>query len=160
MRVIRRGALAAALALALAGCGVQPTGVIGAGEPASGLTRGLRLYYVSSSGLRAVPLIDREFGKDFGSILKLLFLPPEGFVNLLQLNGFSVSAEGAQVTVHIDGSYGATGRDLGTGQMVCTLTSALSVADPKVDSDKIKITLTPTQGPTQGPYRCADYFVP
>ncbi|PZT77949.1 hypothetical protein DNK56_20535 [Streptomyces sp. AC1-42W] len=157
---MRRGAPAAALALALsvAGCGVQPTGVIGAGEPASGLTRGLRLYYVSSSGLRAVPLIDREVGENFGGVLKLLFQPPEGFVNLLQLNGYEVSAKGSRITVHIEGTYGGTGRDLGTGQMVCTLTSALSVADPKVDSEKVEVTLTPTQGPTQGPYRCADYF--
>lgn len=48
----RRGAVAAALGIAgiaLAGCGVQPSGAVGAGEPASGLTRGMRLYFASGS---------------------------------------------------------------------------------------------------------------
>lgn len=57
---VRQGIVVAALGIALMGCGVQPTGVIGAGEPASGLTRGMRLYFASDSGLRGVPLLDRE----------------------------------------------------------------------------------------------------
>ncbi|MCW5250753.1 MULTISPECIES: hypothetical protein [unclassified Streptomyces] len=157
--MIRRGVLAAVLGIVLMGCGVQPTGVIGAGEPASGLTRGMRLYYVSSSGLRAVPLVDREIGKDIGWVLKLLLEPPEGLVNLLQLGGYTVSARGARVTVEIDGTYGGTGLDLGTGQMVCTLASARSVVAPEVGSDEVEVTLSPSSGPEQGPYRCADYFV-
>ncbi|MEU0922110.1 hypothetical protein [Streptomyces cyaneofuscatus] len=65
MRVQRGAVVLAVLAVLgalLAGCGVgvRPTGVIGAGEPASGLTRGARLYFASGSGLRAVPLIDRD----------------------------------------------------------------------------------------------------
>ncbi|MGW2658965.1 GerMN domain-containing protein [Streptomyces sp. NPDC001478] len=159
MRIVRQGLLAAALGIALMACGVRPTGVIGAGEPASGLTRGMRLYYVASSGLRPVPLIDREIGPNIGGVLKLLLDPPEGLVNLLQLGGYTVSVRGARVTVEIDGSYGGTGRDLGTGQLVCTLASARSVSAPGIDSDEVEVVLSPSQGPEQGPYRCADYFV-
>ena len=50
----RLAGVVAALGIVLAGCGVPPTGVVGAGEPASGLTHGARLYFASASGLRAV----------------------------------------------------------------------------------------------------------
>lgn len=68
---IRQGIVVAALGGALVACGVQPTGVVEAGEPASGPTRGMRLYYASAAGLRAVPLLDQEI-KDLISVLKLL----------------------------------------------------------------------------------------
>ncbi len=67
--------MVAALGIALMGCGVQPTGAIGAGEAASGLTRGMRLYFASDSGLRAVPLLDREV-KDLNAVVKLLAAGP------------------------------------------------------------------------------------
>ncbi|MFE5093085.1 hypothetical protein ACFRCI_22665 [Streptomyces sp. NPDC056638] len=144
------------------GCGVQPTGVIGAGEPASGLTRGMRLYYASASGLRAVPLLDKEV-KDLNAVVKLLLSGPpaeqrDGLTSLVQLPGFSVTGTGTRVTVRLDGPYAESGRDQGTGQLVCTLARAQSVLDPKVRTDDVEVTLRPSEGPALGPYRCAEFL--
>ncbi|MFD0153916.1 GerMN domain-containing protein [Streptomyces sp. NPDC055721] len=164
---VRRGIAVTALAtagLALAGCGVQPTGVIGAGEPASGLTRGMRLYYASDSGLRGVPLLDREL-KDLNSVMKLLAQGPgpaeqrDGLTSLVQeLGGYSVSGTGARVTIRMERAYPLSGRDQGTGQLVCTLARAQSVLDPKVRADDVEVTVRPAEGPVLGPYRCAEFL--
>ncbi|MFF3392679.1 hypothetical protein ACFYW1_17350 [Streptomyces sp. NPDC002669] len=149
---------AAVLGAVLVGCGVQPTGVIGAGEPASGLTRGMRLYYASAAGLRAVPLIDQEVG-DLAGVLKLLGQePPEGLISLVRLGGYSATGSGTRVTVSIEGLYGGSGHDQGTGQVVCTLARAQSVLEPKVGADDVEVTLRPSEGAALGPYRCADFL--
>jgi hypothetical protein len=160
---VRQGVVVAALGIALIGCGVQPTGVIGAGEPASGLTRGVRLYFASDSGLRGVPLLDREV-KDLNTVVKLLAVGPppaeqrDGLTSLVQLGGYSVTGTGTRVTVRLDGPYAATGRDQGTGQLVCTLARAQSVLDPKVRTDDVEVTLRPSEGAALGPYRCAEFL--
>ncbi|MFF2961000.1 hypothetical protein ACFVT1_19270 [Streptomyces sp. NPDC057963] len=160
---VRQGGVAVALGLiALMGCGVQPTGVIGAGEPASGLTRGMRLYYVSAGGLRGV-LLDREVTELNGAV-KLLGQDPspaqrrDGLTSLVRLGGYEVTGTGTRVTVRIDGPYTETGRDLGTGQLVCTLARAQSVLDPKVRADDVEVTLRPSEGAALGPYRCAEFL--
>ncbi|GLF99440.1 hypothetical protein [Streptomyces yaizuensis] len=64
----------AALLLAT-GCGVRPTGVLDGGDPAGGLTKGMRLYFVSPTGrLEAVPRPDIEPSKagDPAGVIKLL----------------------------------------------------------------------------------------
>ncbi|MCX5339852.1 hypothetical protein [Streptomyces atratus] len=161
---VRQGVVVATLATALVGCGVQPTGVIGAGEPASGLTRGIRLYYASDNGLRAVPLPDKEI-KDLDAVMKLLAVGPspaeqrDGLTSLVQqLGGYSVTGTGTRVTVHLDGPYAESGRDQGTGQLVCTLARAQSVLDPKVRTDDVEVTLRPSEGAALGPYRCAEFL--
>ncbi|MFE7586347.1 hypothetical protein ACFU5Y_32800 [Streptomyces gardneri] len=161
---VRRGVTVALLGLVLVGCGVQPTGVIGAGEPASGLTRGMRLYYASDSGLRGVPLLDRRL-QDLNSVVKLLAQGPgpaeqrDGLTSLVQeLGGYTVSGSGARVTIHMEGSYPLSGRDQGTGQLVCTLARAQSVLDPKVEADDVEVSVRPTEGAVLGPYRCAEFL--
>ncbi|WP_030969424.1 GerMN domain-containing protein [Streptomyces sp. NRRL S-1824] len=160
---VRQAGVVAALGLALMGCGVQPTGVTGAGEPASGLTRGMRLYFASDSGLRGVPLLDREV-KDLNAVVKLLAEGPppaeqrDGLTSLVQLGGYSVTGTGTRVTVRLDGPYALTGRDQGTGQVVCTLARAQSVLDPKVRADDVEVTLRPSDGASLGPYRCAEFL--
>ncbi|MGW2083943.1 GerMN domain-containing protein [Streptomyces sp. NPDC001880] len=159
---LRQGIAVAVLGAALLGCGVQPTGVIGAGEPASGLTRGMRLYYASAGGLRAVPLIDQEFD-DLNSVLKLLAMrtPPAeqgGLTSLVHIGGYSATGSGSRVTLWLDGVYEESGRDLGTGQLVCTLARAQSVLEPKVRTDDVEVTLRPSEGPALGPYRCAEFL--
>ncbi|MFJ9434193.1 hypothetical protein ACIRQY_31680 [Streptomyces sp. NPDC101490] len=162
MSVRRRGAVAA-LGIALVGCGVQPTGVIGAGEPATGLTRGVRLYYASGSGLRAVPAVDQRI-ENLGSVLKMLAvgLPPveqrDGLTNLVEIGGYTVSGRGTEVTLWLADPYRATGRDQGTGQLVCTLARAQSVLDPRVRAEDVEVTLRPDEGPSFGPYRCAEFL--
>ncbi|MFD9485409.1 hypothetical protein [Streptomyces sp. NPDC059991] len=158
--------MAAALGIAgtvLVGCGVQPSGVVGAGEPASGLTRGMRLYFASDSGLRGVPLLDREV-KDLNTVVKLLAVGPppaeqrDGLTSLVQLGGYTVTGTGTHVTMHVEGPYAMSGRDQGTGQLVCTLARAQSVLDPKTRADDVVVTLRPEQGAALGPYRCAEFL--
>ncbi|MFD4996527.1 hypothetical protein [Streptomyces buecherae] len=150
------------LVLGLAGCGVQPTGVVDAGEPASGLTRGMRLYYASEGGLRAVPLLDREV-TELNSVIKLLAQGPpaaeqrDGLTSLVQLNGASATGSGSRVTVRYEGPYPADGRDLGTGQLVCTMARAQAVLDPEVRTDDVEVTIRPSDGDPLGPYRCAEF---
>jgi hypothetical protein len=71
-------ALAAPAALLLAGCGVQPSGVTGAGEAPTGVAPGVTLYFVGAhGGLRPQP---RETGH-LGTIpeaLALLLTGPGG----------------------------------------------------------------------------------
>ncbi|MFI5745835.1 hypothetical protein ACIBBE_07860 [Streptomyces sp. NPDC051644] len=160
---VRQGVVVAALGIALMGCGVQPTGVIGAGEPASGPTRGMRLYFASDSGLRGVPLLDKEV-KDLNAVVKLLAAGPppaeqrNGLTSLVQLGGYSVTGTGTRVTVRLDGPYAESGRDQGTGQLVCTLARAQSVLDPKVRTDDVEVTLRPSGSAALGPYRCAEFL--
>ncbi|MFK8907157.1 hypothetical protein [Streptomyces sp. YS-3] len=161
---LRRGAALVGIAgLALAGCGVQPSGVVGAGEPASGLTRGMRLYFASDSGLRGVPLLDRQVN-DLNTVVKLLAVGPppaeqrDGLTSLVQLGGYTVTGAGARVTVRLDGPYALSGRDQGTGQLVCTLARAQSVLDPNTRADDVQVTLRPDGGAALGPYRCAEFL--
>lgn len=163
MRVRQRVSVGA-LGLALMGCGVQPTGVIGAGESASGPTRGVRMYYASASGLRGVPtMLDQEF-ENLSGVMKMFFQGPsadqrrDGLTNLLELPGFQVSGTGTRVTVSLDGPYAGTGRDQGTGQLVCTLARAQSVFDPKVRTDDVEVTVRQPDSADLGPYRCAEFL--
>ncbi|MCX4658693.1 GerMN domain-containing protein [Streptomyces uncialis] len=162
MRVRQRVSVGA-LGLALMGCGVQPTGVIGTGESASGPTRGVRMYYASASGLRGVPTRHQEFDSLSG-VMKLFFQGPsadqrrDGLTNLLELPGFQVSGTGTRVTVRLEDSYAGTGRDQGTGQLVCTLARAQSVLDPKVRTDDVEVTVRQPDSADLGPYRCAEFL--
>ncbi|WP_335936378.1 hypothetical protein [Streptomyces sp. PTD5-9] len=159
----RSAGVVAALGIVLAGCGVQPTGVVGAGEPASGLTHGARLYFASAGGLRAVPVGDREI-KNLSAVVKLLLLGPppgdraDGLTSFVELPGFSATGTGTRVTLRLDGVYAGTGRDQGTGQLVCTLARAQSVLAPDVRTDDVEVTLRPSGSPALGPYRCAEFL--
>ncbi|MFI9115955.1 hypothetical protein [Streptomyces venezuelae] len=160
---VRAGVLLGVLGTALVGCGVQPTGVIGAGEPATGLTRGVRLYFASDAGLRSVPVLDREV-TDLNSVVKLLAAGPppaerrDGLTNLVDIGGYTVTGRGTGVTVRLEEPYPGSGRDQGTGQLVCSLARAQSVLDPKVRADDVRVTLVPPEGPGLGPYRCAEFL--
>ncbi|MFF2405320.1 hypothetical protein [Streptomyces sp. NPDC058092] len=161
---VRQAGVVAALGIALMGCGVQPTGVMDAGEPASGPTRGMRLYFASDSGLRAVPLLDREVD-NLDAVVKLLLAEGpslaaqrDGLTSLVHLDGFSATGTDTRVTLRLDGPYAETARDLGTGQLVCTLARAQSVLDPKVRTDDVEVTLRPSEGAALGPYRCAEFL--
>ncbi|MFE4366795.1 hypothetical protein ACFRMN_00810 [Streptomyces sp. NPDC056835] len=74
------------------------------------------------------------------------------------LDGCTVTGTGTRVTVHLDGRYTESGRDQGTGQLVCTPARAQSVLDPKVRTDDVEVTPRPSDGPALGPYRCAEFL--
>ncbi|MDT0489898.1 GerMN domain-containing protein [Streptomyces sp. NPDC012600] len=163
---VRQGVVLAVLGSVLVGCGVgvRPTGVIDAGEPASGLTRGARLYFASGSGLRAVPLIDKDV-RDLAAVMKLLAQGPsaaerrEGLTTLIQGVGhYEVTGDRSRVTVRLKGPYWASERDQATGQLVCTLASFQSVQEAAVRADDVEVTVRPGEGPVLGPLRCAEFL--
>lgn len=158
------GALAA-LALTLAGCGVPPTGVIGAGDPATGLTKGLRIYFVSSAG--RLEGVSRPGVKidELGDVLKFLIAGPteaeqnRGLTSLVGGLSFDVTADGARVTASSPQATAADSRrdDLLNGQLVCTLARAQSVLHPEIPPDDVQVTLNGAGRPT-GPYRCSQFL--
>ncbi|MFE9664373.1 hypothetical protein [Streptomyces sp. NPDC005955] len=155
----RQGLVAAVLGAALVGCGVQPTGVVDAGEPAAGLSRGMRLYYESDTGLRAVPMLDRKI-EALDWVVKLLLSPPpvgqgDGLTTLVVMPGpYSATGTGKRVTLHMEGLYPGDGK----GQLVCSLARAQSVLEPKVRAAEVEVTLKPSEGAALGPHRCAEFL--
>ncbi|MFD3943877.1 hypothetical protein [Streptomyces sp. NPDC058579] len=153
------------LALAAVSCGVQPSGVIGAGEPPTGLTKGLRLYYVSGSGnLEGVSRPDLEI-TELGAALKLLVAGPtepeqeRGLTTLVSSISYQVTGEATRVTLRSPGSaFSGTRRDdLVNGQLVCTLARAQSVLHPRIHPDDVEVTLV-GDGEPVGPYRCSQFM--
>ncbi|MCM2389784.1 hypothetical protein [Streptomyces albipurpureus] len=160
---VRPVLLITALGSALMGCGVQPTGVVDAGGPASGLTSGMRLYFASDSGLRGVSLLDRKT-ESLGGVMKRLAEGPspsevrDGLSSAYRIGGYTVTGKGTRVTLRLEGGYAGTGSDQGTGQLVCTLSRAQSVLDSTVRADEVEVTLRPSEGAVLGPYRCAEFL--
>ncbi|MCF3131871.1 GerMN domain-containing protein [Streptomyces olivochromogenes] len=148
---------------AVAGCGVQPTGVVDAGEPAAGLTKGMRIYFASDTGLRGVSRPDREV-TELGSAVKLLVAGPNaseqksGLTNLVEPTGtYTATGHGKQVTLDMPGTLLSPDNRLLNGQLVCSLARAQSLLEPDIRPDDVQVTLKPDGRPL-GPYRCS-YFL-
>ncbi|MBH5337438.1 hypothetical protein IHE55_22810 [Streptomyces pactum] len=153
-----------ALTTALAGCGVRPTGVLDAGEPAGGLGRGMRLYFASDDGLQPVPRPDVRLTSLDGA-LKLLIGGPSasereaGLTNLVDWLA-TIDARAAapdRVTVHLTDGEGPVEPDLSVGQLVCTLARAQSLLRGS-RPDRVRVTLVHTSGRSLGPYRCPQFL--
>ncbi|MFJ4685217.1 hypothetical protein [Streptomyces sp. NPDC088789] len=125
----------------LAGCGVRPTGVLDGGESAGGLTKGLRLYFVSQSGrLEAVsrPGVEVSRLTDPRSVLKFLLEGPTqaereaGLSTLLDRAEYDVTVKGETVAVTIGGRIldpsSLEDRNL-TGQLVCSVARVRAMTD-------------------------------
>ncbi len=158
------GAVALALA-ATAGCGVQPTGVVDGGEPASGLTKDLRIYYVRGSGLQGVTRPDVSI-KELGAVLKLLAQEPtraeeeRGLTNLVRLGSYWTTSGGHRITLHAPGASFTTERDrLPNGQLVCSLARAQSYLHRKeaIRPDDVRVSLDDGER-TSGPYQCSQFL--
>ncbi|MEU6557122.1 hypothetical protein ABZ915_43830 [Streptomyces sp. NPDC046915] len=153
------------LLAAVTGCGVQPTGVIDAGEPTSGLTKGMRVYFASDTGLRGVSRPDREV-TELGSTIKLLIAGPNaseqhsGLTNLVESAGTcTATGHGKQVTLDMPGTLLSAGNRLLNGQLVCSPARAQSVLEPDVRPDDVQVTLKPDGDPL-GPYECSYFPTP
>ncbi|MFI6818071.1 hypothetical protein ACIBG7_37150 [Nonomuraea sp. NPDC050328] len=146
---------AALLLLTVAACGIAPTGVVDAGEPARGFTEGSHLYFVRDNHL--VPV-----GRPDGP------LTAAEAVNLLRAGPTDKERERALDThlpanlpLRVDEtSYTVTGGQvsqatrlphLATGQLVCTIAAA-TAAQRRVPVDTVRVTV-----PEGGTRRCADY---
>lgn len=166
-------ALTALAAVLLTGCGVRPTGVLDGGEAAGGLTKGLRLYFVSQAGrLEGVarPGIPASRVTDPKAVIKYLLVGPvdserdAGLTTLLGDDGsYDATVDGDRVTVHIP-----AGALLGSpvenrnlkGQLVCSIARARAMADTSgtTQTDDIRITLRPRADARPGTYVCSDFL--
>ena len=152
---------AAALMLLVAaavGCGVQPTGVLDAGQPPTGL----RLYFASEKGLRAVPRLGKPTNLD--SVIKLLTVGPttteqnNGLTNLVEPKGpHRATGDGTRITLTMPRPRLGTDNQLLNGQLVCTPAHAHAVLHPDIHPDDVNVTLTTDNTPL-GPYRCANFL--
>ncbi|MEV7280061.1 hypothetical protein [Streptomyces sp. NPDC093111] len=159
-------ALAALLAAVLtSSCGVQPSGVIGAGEPPTGLTKGLRLYFVSPTGhLEGVSRPDVRI-TELDAALKLLAAGPtdpeleRGLTTLVRQLPYDATGTGTRVTLSSPGTTFSGNRrdDLVNGQLVCTLARAQSALHPTIRPDDVQVTLN-GEGRPLGPYRCSQFM--
>ncbi|GAA3488085.1 hypothetical protein [Streptomyces cremeus] len=164
-RVRLPAVVAVACALLLGACGVQPTGVIAGGEPATGLTKGLRLYFVSKAGrLEGVSRPDAQPLRELPAALKLLALGPDeaerkrGLTSPLGMPpSYDVTGSGARVVLRSPKTFFADGlNELATGQLVCTLARAQSLLAKGVRPDDVQVTFEGRE--TVGPYRCGSYL--
>lgn len=166
-------ALAALAAVLLTGCGVRPTGVLDGGEAPGGLTKGLRLYFVSQAGrLEGVarPGIPASRVTDPKTVIKYLLVGPvdserdAGLTTLLGDDGsYDATVDDGRVTVHIPaGALSGSpveNRNL-KGQLVCSIARARAMADAKgtTRTDDIRITLRPRADARPGTYVCSDFL--
>ncbi|MER5299370.1 hypothetical protein ABT039_07865 [Streptomyces lasiicapitis] len=156
----------------LAGCGVRPTGVLDGGEAAGGLTKGLRLYFVSQTGrLEAVsrPEIPAYKVTDPNGVIKLLGSGPtdaeraSGLTTMLGTGAqYRATVAGNAVTVHVpmaDLSHSAVDDRNLMGQLVCSIARARAVADDKgtTRADDIRVTLRPQSGRSKS-HVCSDFL--
>ncbi|WJV47937.1 GerMN domain-containing protein [Streptomyces flavofungini] len=172
-RAARGVVLTTLAALLLAGCGVRPTGVLDGGEAAGGLTKGLRLYFVSQAGrLEGVsrPSIPATRFTDPKSVIKLLLNGPakpelaNGLTTLLGSDGsYDATVAGGRVTVHVpQGELSGTpveNRNL-IGQLVCSIARARAMADTNgtTRTDDIRVTIRPRGDARPGTYVCSDFL--
>lgn len=158
-----------AVALLISGCGIPSTGVVRAGEPATGITAGLRIYFVSDGRLRGMP-DDRRITNLAGAI-KLLQAGPETaktsntgapaaqsgkLISRLVITGSSeVAGRRGSVTVNLPETDSGQLSGLAMGQLVCTLASADSVLYGGSPAD-VEVTIKASRK-RDGPYLCSQF---
>ncbi|GAA3202340.1 hypothetical protein [Actinocorallia longicatena] len=94
------------LLVALAGCGIRPTGVVDAGGPAAGIARGPRLFFFQDGRLVSQVRPTGRLGELSDSVIELLKGPPAGMTTELPGRLRFVSADdgdGAGVVVRFTG---------------------------------------------------------
>ncbi|BDM70006.1 hypothetical protein HEK616_34930 [Streptomyces nigrescens] len=163
MKAKRTLTFGALLLSVVAGCGIRPTGVIDAGEPVTGLTKGMRIYFASDTGLRGVSRPDLKL-HSLDAVIKLLVAGPNaseqksGLTNLVAFDGsYHVSGDAHRVTLDAQDTYLSPDARLRNGQLVCSLARAQAALHPKLRPDDIQVTLR-ARGDSLGPYACS-YFL-
>ena len=155
-RAVRPALLLLAGALLLGACGIPTTGVVGSGEPATGVRSTITLYFTGKRGLVAVPRrIPQRPG--VAAAVRLLFQGPTrselsvGMGSLLRKlkKDPTVRADGAKVSIELrfddPADYPATVKPLigdALAQVVCTAAGARHAEDPDVESVEVVIKAT------------------
>ncbi|MEV4250066.1 hypothetical protein AB0J63_42510 [Streptosporangium canum] len=142
--------------MVLTGCGVAPTGVISGGEPPSGVGRGLRLYFVTDTGLRGVSRPEQHL-RELDAVVKLLMAGPNraearaGLSTAVQVEGaFSVVAGKNSATLRLATPQAFS--PTATGQLVCSLAKGHALLKGG-GPDQVAVTLAGA-----GPYRCSQFI--
>ncbi|MEU5159476.1 hypothetical protein AB0G74_07680 [Streptomyces sp. NPDC020875] len=167
--------LTALLTVLLTGCGVRPTGVLDGGEAPGGLTKGMRLYFVSPTGrLEAVPRpeLTAEDLSFPGTVIKMLTIGPvgaerqAGLVTLVRPDSYEdrydARFDGDSVSIDIPqpelSPTDARDRNL-MGQLVCSFARARAVTEGSgaKRTDDIRVTVRSPDS-RLGPYVCSDFL--
>ncbi|MEV0741491.1 hypothetical protein AB0I51_37440 [Streptomyces sp. NPDC050549] len=155
-RAVRPALLLLAGALLLGACGIPTTGVVGSGEPGTGVRSTVTLYFTGKGGLVAVPRrIPQRPGVE--AAVRLLFQGPtrpelsRGVGSLLRKlkKDPTVRADGAEVSIELrfddPADFPGTVKPLfgnALAQVVCTAAGALHAEDPHVASVEVVIKAT------------------
>ncbi|NEA65610.1 hypothetical protein [Streptomyces sp. SID12488] len=151
-----RPALLLASALLLGACGIPTTGVVGSGEPATGIRSTVTLYFPGKGGLTPVP---RRTPQRPGveAAIRLLFRGPTsseqrvGMVSLLPklTKDPTVRADGAKVSIELGfdnrEDFATAAKALSgdaLAQLACTAVSARHAEDPDVESVEVAMKAT------------------
>lgn len=141
-----RAALPALAAVLLSGCGIPSTGVVEAGDPATGLRPLTLVYFVQDGALIPVARSTVEpAGVDMA--VKLLAEGPAGPERLdgvttdLPLPIFfrSVRVQATGVSIEISGDARPLSR-IAVRQLVCTATTARRITEPQADPAQVTVT--------------------
>lgn len=150
------------LALAAVGCGIRPTGVTAGGTAPSGISKSMRIYFVSDTGLRGVSRPGTKVNH-FQLAYRLLVDGPteeeraDGLANLVRPDKWlDVTADHGNVTVKTPGYTAESPGDQSTGQLVCTFARA-EVLLHGTRPDKVQVTLV-TGKERAGPYQCQQFL--
>ncbi|GLF99441.1 hypothetical protein [Streptomyces yaizuensis] len=160
-----------AAALLTTGCGVPPTGVLDGGDPAGGLTQGMRLYFVSHTGrLKPVPRpdIDPSELKDPGDVIELLGDGPSeteratGLTTLVPQGPYAYTPDWKNLSIrfpaHMIDPSSVEGRNL-MGQLVCSIARGRILADGdetrRMDDVPVRVA---GRWEEREPYVCSDFL--
>lgn len=125
-----------AASLVLAACGVPTSGVIQAGDPATGMAPGLNVYFLAGGELVAVPR-RVDGGADTATAVRLVFEGPAGAeayklrTQLPRLPGPpTVLTDGSSVLVRLPPGVGPLSRPA-MAQLACTVGGVPPTAPPR-----------------------------
>lgn len=156
-------ALAACFALSLlSGCGIRETPVMDGGSPASGLPRGMRIYFASDHGPKGVARPNLKI-KSLNDAMKILVAGPtrkeqkDGLKNYVPSGRMDATGEGDTVEVIVDSLKDRLERDDALGQLVCTLARAQSELERSIQTHDIKVTVR-FGSEKLGPYGCSEFL--
>ncbi|MFF2846539.1 hypothetical protein ACFVT5_09410 [Streptomyces sp. NPDC058001] len=147
-RLLAPAALLTAAAALLTGCRIPSTGVVQAGEPATGLNATLLVYFVRDGALfPSERPVDGAVGVE-AALMMLLKGPTRDERGTLLTTELPPPADGARPvrattgTVEIDLPYAKPISDLALDQLACTAVAAQALESPATAKAPLRLTVT------------------